>query len=252
VESAELRGGLVAKILRRHRSLEGATVIDMGCGIGGSSAALHDAGARVLPLDVQLDRLSKAARRRTGLHPLAADAARLPFPDASADVVVMQDMLEHVPDPAGVLREAERVLRPGGLLYLSTPNRQSPLNLLADPHFGLPLVALLRRRGLRRVLRVLRPADAGRADLAQLLSHRELLAMLPPGLSLRTHETPTVLRVLFETPRAVIWSGLHLRLVSLLRRSGGAWLLERYASHEAGFVNCRLLPTWYLLIGKDM
>jgi ubiquinone/menaquinone biosynthesis C-methylase UbiE len=48
----------------------------------------------------------------------------LPFPDASFDAVVMKDVLEHVADPVTLVGEAHRVLRPGGLLFASSPDAQ--------------------------------------------------------------------------------------------------------------------------------
>jgi ubiquinone/menaquinone biosynthesis C-methylase UbiE len=55
---------------------------------------------------------------------LASVADPLPFPDAGFDGVIMKDLLEHVPDPVHVVREAARVLRPGGLAFASSPDAQ--------------------------------------------------------------------------------------------------------------------------------
>jgi SAM-dependent methyltransferase len=60
--------------------------------------------------------------RQEGVQFCCADATRLPFADAAFDAVTMFDVIEHVPDDQGAIAEAWRVLRPGGVLLLSTPH----------------------------------------------------------------------------------------------------------------------------------
>jgi SAM-dependent methyltransferase len=75
------------------------------------------------------------ARRYGGaLHVVRADLQALPLPDAAVDVVVTLQVIEHLTDQPGFLRECARVLRPGGRLHCSTPNRLtfSPGNALTD------------------------------------------------------------------------------------------------------------------------
>ncbi len=52
---------------------------------------------------------------------IIADATKLPFKDSSLDAVVNESLFEHVPDPISVLKEINRVLKPGGILYVSVP-----------------------------------------------------------------------------------------------------------------------------------
>ncbi len=70
-------------------------------------------------------------RTRSGSQPSggATSAARdgdqpLPFPDASFEAIIIKDVLEHVGDPAGLVREARRLLRPGGRVFASSPDAQ--------------------------------------------------------------------------------------------------------------------------------
>ena len=102
-----------------------ADVLDIGCGAGFLSNALARAGHRVIGLDASTEALEIAARHdstRT-VDYRRGDARSLSFPDASFDVVCAMDFLEHVEDPARVVAEAARVLRPSGLFFFHTFNR---------------------------------------------------------------------------------------------------------------------------------
>ena len=98
----------------------GALLVDVGCGAG--LMAPHLAGHGYRHLGVDLGGTALAQARARGVTPVRADAARLPLPDAVADVVVAGEILEHVPDLPATVAELCRVLRPGGLLVLDTLN----------------------------------------------------------------------------------------------------------------------------------
>jgi SAM-dependent methyltransferase len=90
----------------------------------------------------------------------------LPYAESTFDLVVSMDVIEHVPDPEPWLREALRVLRPSGTLFLTTPNYSS-LTLRFLEATALELIA--RRQGFSR--RLLHPSKMTRARLARLLEH---------------------------------------------------------------------------------
>lgn len=102
--------------------LAGRRVLDAGCGYGLFSAAAAARGARVVSLDIG-PRLVALARTRGGGHGVVGDACRLPVRDASFDVVIASEMLEHTAEPARAVDELTRVLEPGGVLVMTTPNR---------------------------------------------------------------------------------------------------------------------------------
>jgi SAM-dependent methyltransferase len=104
--------------------VDGALVLDLGCGSGAFSRALDAAGARAVAVDVDLAELAASPHppRRTAV----ADARRLPFPDAAFDGVVCSNVLEHTPAAAALFDEIERVLRPGGWAWVSWTNWYSP------------------------------------------------------------------------------------------------------------------------------
>jgi len=87
------------------------TVLEVGGGTSSLTGLLHP-GATVVNLEIDPDARSS----------VVGDATTLPFDDARFDAVTFFDVLEHIPDDAAAVREALRVLRPGGWLLVTTPN----------------------------------------------------------------------------------------------------------------------------------
>ena len=138
----------------------GERVLDLGCGAGRFVAALRDAGADPVGVELADGALERARRNVPGadLRALAPDGA-IPLEDGSVDLVWCSEVLEHVPDTAGLLSEARRVLATGGRLLVTTPSHDLPRRALIalarfDTHFD-PLgqhVRFYSRRSLARVL----------------------------------------------------------------------------------------------------
>jgi SAM-dependent methyltransferase len=104
----------------------GATVLDIACGTGFGIEMLADAGARrTVGVDLEYDALVAAGRSFAGPRRffVTADGTALPFQDGSFDLVTSFETLEHVSEGEPFVAELHRVLAPGGLLVLSTPNR---------------------------------------------------------------------------------------------------------------------------------
>lgn len=98
----------------------GGRVLDVGCRFGALTRSYLD-GNDVVGIDIDRRALEEAAL--LGIQPVWADAAEpLPFDDGSYDVVVVGELLEHLPLPHLTVAEARRVLRPGGRLVGSVPN----------------------------------------------------------------------------------------------------------------------------------
>lgn len=102
----------------------GLTVLDVGCGPGVYHSRLHAAGCRVIALDRSYGMVEaaqhQAAQQGLPVATLQGDAQALPLADACVERVMANHMLYHVPDQATALAEMHRVLKPGGLVMLTT------------------------------------------------------------------------------------------------------------------------------------
>ncbi|MCS7042905.1 MAG: methyltransferase domain-containing protein [Bryobacteraceae bacterium] len=109
-----------ARRLARHKR-----VLDAACGTGYGSAALAEAADFVAALDISREAVEAAARAyaRPNLSFVVARAEQTPFRDASFDLVVAFEVIEHLEDWRALLAEARRLLAPGGQFIVSTPNR---------------------------------------------------------------------------------------------------------------------------------
>ena len=98
----------------------GPKVLNAGAGQGSFSRRLAERGFEVTSVDASAAAV-EVLKRRVGGDVAQADVTALPFGDETFDAAVLGEVLEHVPDDAGALREVARVLHPGGVLALSVP-----------------------------------------------------------------------------------------------------------------------------------
>lgn len=147
-DAADLLTGF-GQVLRGLRPYPGVRVLDFGAGTCWTSRYLTRLGCRVVALDVsptalELGRRLFAEQPVPGDHPepefLVFDGRRIDLPDASVDRVLSFDAFHHVPNPAEVLRELARVLRPGGLAAFSEPgdrHSRQPQSQYEMRHYGV-------------------------------------------------------------------------------------------------------------------
>lgn len=126
--SASYMGGTEAALLESVEVEKGERLLEIGCGEGTNLRHLCRRGARLYGIDFSPAKTA-FARQATGALVVSADAAALPFADGAFAAVLIRDVLHHLPDPGQVLREARRVLAPGGRLTVIEPNGRSPLIL---------------------------------------------------------------------------------------------------------------------------
>jgi SAM-dependent methyltransferase len=111
-------------------ALAGDRVLDLGCGTGELTRVLAAAGFRAAGCDISRQMLLRAPRDHGGCAgwlQLESGWRRLPFASAAFDVVVAASVLEYVAEPAVVLGECARVLRPGGVVLYTVPDLRHPV-----------------------------------------------------------------------------------------------------------------------------
>lgn len=142
--------------------LAGRHVVDVGCGGGILAEALARAGARICAIDMAPDSLEVA---RLHLHEsglevdyrcMTAEALAEERP-AAFDVVTCMELLEHVPDPAGLVAACARLARPGGDLFFSTINRTPKAYFQAI--VGAEYLLRMLPRGTHDYARFIRPSE---------------------------------------------------------------------------------------------
>lgn len=122
--SAVHASGLDLKRLVEAAALTGSEqVLDLGCGAGHTALAVAAGAAKVVAIDItpemiEVARGLAATRNADNVSFRLASVARLPFPDASFDLITSRYSAHHYADPQAALREAARVLRPGGRFLL--------------------------------------------------------------------------------------------------------------------------------------
>jgi 2-polyprenyl-6-hydroxyphenyl methylase/3-demethylubiquinone-9 3-methyltransferase len=202
-------------------------LLDVGCGVGGNLPVLSGAG-----WSFGCEIAEPAAHVAGRIGPVVvADGAGLPVRSGSVGGVVCTEVLEHVDDPRRVFAEIARVLRPGGLAYVTTPNYANAAGLhkwLADKrsgrhdwnpwgaHHGGYEAFMTGRRLWRAAAPHLELVRVRGLDYGQALTGRfrltDRFAVSRPGQAVVTRVLPR----LYASTGRLAWHGMHIELV--LRR----------------------------------
>ena len=111
-------------LIRQYAPLDGARILDIGCGLGVYVRKFREYSDRVYGIDIDAKRLHEGAKTTPNLMLSASET--LPFRNGAFDLVVLNEVIEHVRDDALTLAEALRVIRPGGHIAIFAPNRLFP------------------------------------------------------------------------------------------------------------------------------
>lgn len=194
-------------------------VLDVGCGTGLNARILRDMGHTVVGTDlspVAIERLKEA-----GFEGYVCDVpAGLPFESGSFDLVYASEVIEHIGDTEGFLAELARVLKPGGMLMLSTPNSAfwpfRILGLLGRTPTEVQHPGHLRFFSKRSLTDAI--ADAGFADIST--SARHIYFLLPGSVA---------------SPLAVALRRIGFTPEYRLRTHSYVWLVDRLAQRASPF-----------------
>ena len=112
-------------IIERYAGVRGRRILDCGCGAGDYVYALRQLGADAWGIEYSREKLARAPASVSG-RVSVGDLHHIALRNGSVDLALLNEVLEHVPDDRRALREVHRVLRPGGVLLIFSPNRRYP------------------------------------------------------------------------------------------------------------------------------
>jgi len=121
---------IVDAFIEAGNLLEGALVIDMGCGSGAFTGLLQQRGHKCIGLDLAEGLLRVGRERFPEAGFVAGDVEALPFPADSLSGVLLSGLIHHLPNPSQCAQEVFRVLKPGGHFFAFDPNRLNPFMYL--------------------------------------------------------------------------------------------------------------------------
>jgi ubiquinone/menaquinone biosynthesis C-methylase UbiE len=170
--------------------------LDIGAGLGYNSLVFGESAEQVVALDLHFpkDNVLKSSEKACMI---VADACFLPFNNSVFDAVSLFSTIEHIPNQKRALREAIRVLKPGGYLVMQFPNKFFPIEL----HSCLPFVFLipLRLRGV--IFKRFGHEGLGKINIPSVKKLKKMILQVAPESKIR------VAKVMY--PSVVVWSKLR-------------------------------------------
>lgn len=267
------RGKFVQLLINQQIKTINLNVLDLGSGEGGTSKVFCNDNF-VVSLDLSLVRLKRqkftvissessseksvpnnqykflSSIEMTKPELVNGSALQLPLANNSFDLIIIQDVIEHLTDVIDFYNEIRRVLKKNGIIYLSTPNKLSIFNFFSDPHFGLPIVSLLKRESIKKYfLKYFRKDDYNRKDIAQLLTLNQLEKIFKNDFEICLF-TKFSVQELFNGNKGIIWSEFHLKLIAFCKFIKLDWVIKKIANDRPGIINKYFTPTFYFVLKK--
>ncbi len=247
-EISDDRAEFIEKVLSSESFPRGLKILDLGAGEGSTSRLLSKNNF-VVSVDNKSERIKKISVA-SSLLPLIADIENLPFKPGSFDLIILQDVIEHLKVDTGIKHILSSILKEEGKIYLSTPNKLSLLNLLSDPHWGLPFLSLFNRDQVKKYfLRAFRKSDYQRDDIAELFSLSQIFKLFNKDFNIKL-QTKFSVSYLLNGGNGIIWSRFHIWLVKAASLPVFKRMLINMANDNAGILNKFFTPTFYIILKK--
>ncbi len=128
-----------------HKQIKGFNILDIGAGDGTISGYFSEKN-KVCCIDIEDQRINRNAIFKK------VDSTKLPFKDDEFDIVISNQVIEHLANPKEHLTEIKRVLKKSGVCYLATPNKNFPI----EPHYKIPLIHYLPNKYFYEILKILK------------------------------------------------------------------------------------------------
>ena len=242
-DSAIDRGKFVLKVISQYRECKSLSVLDLGCGEGGTSFVLSE-NNNVFSCDFNKIKLASMLLK----NKIICNIQNLSFKEGSFDIIILQDVIEHLSLSAGFFESLCKLLKNDGMIYLSTPNKYSIINFISDPHWNFPFVSVLRRETVRKYfLKYFRKAEVNRTGIAQLLSIKEIYSLVSNNFEIKLNTKFTAEELLKGNP-GIIWSKFHIKILKVIFQLKLEKILIRLVSDKAGIINNFITPTFYLVL----
>ena len=145
------RGRAIARQVRKHIPLHGRRMLDVGCGYGGTLVCFAEQGCDVVGIEIDAER-ARVGRKRLADLGIKADyrvddicSAGIKERVGTFDIIVVQDVLEHVMEIGKTISALSALLRKDGVIYVVVGNKYSPDQLMADHHYAQAGMTILAR-----------------------------------------------------------------------------------------------------------
>lgn len=243
------RGRFVKSILEQVTECNNLTILDLGSGEGGTSKVFSE-NNRVISFDINKEQLRRQSEPTNRIMKLCGSALDLPFYKNSFDLIILQDVIEHLSEKNNFSETIYHLLKNNGIIFLSTPNKLSIFNFLSDPHWGFPIISVLRREKIKKYfLRYFRKSEVDRKDIAELISLKELQSLFDGKFKLQLFTKYSV-KELFTGNKGIVWSNFHKKLIKITSFLKLDKFIIKIANDKHGFLNRLFTPTFYLILKK--
>lgn len=240
------RGKFVQSILLQFSICENLNILDLGSGEGGTSKILSEKN-NLISFDISLTRLKRQDKK---IKRVNGSALNLPFKKNYFDLIILQDVIEHVSNPEQLIESIIFSLKKNGIIYLSTPNKISLFNIISDPHWGSPIISLLKRKSIKKYyLKYFRKDELNRTDIPQLFSLKELEKLFQNNYIIELFTKHSVKKLLEEN-KGIVWSDFHLLLIKIIKIFKLNLMLTKISNDKKGIINKYFTPTFYLIMSQ--